>query len=85
MRFNSLKVAFNNAFRILHNLNKRCSAIGSFANNNVKSYTEMYQKSVFSFMNRIYCSQNVIISTIANPDFYADSSLRVLWCKHVYK
>ena len=49
----SLKVAYNNAFRILLNLSRWCSASGMFVTGSVKSYPEMYRKSVFSFIQRI--------------------------------
>ena len=51
----SVKVAFNNSFRILHNLNMRCSASEMIVLNNVRSYPEMYRKSVYSFMKRLIC------------------------------
>ena len=65
----SVKVAFNNSFRIMHNLNMRCSASEMFVLNNVRSYPEMYRKSVYSFMKRLHSSVNLIIMTIANSDF----------------
>ena len=34
---NAVRVAYNNAFRIINNFSRRCSASGMFANNNVRS------------------------------------------------
>ena len=80
----SVKVAFNNSFRILHNLNMRCSASEIFVLNNVRSYPEMYRISVYSFMKRLHSSVNLIIMTIASSDFYCESTLLVLWRQHLY-
>ena len=82
--FNSLKVAFNNAFRILHKLNMRCSASAMFVYSNVRSYPEMYRKAVLSFMIRLNCSLNILICKIIKFDLYADSNLIILWNRNVY-
>ena len=66
----SVKVAFNNSLRILHNFHMRCSASEMSALNNVRSYPEMHRKSVFSFMKRLHSSANLIIMTIANSDLF---------------
>jgi len=58
----SLKVAYNNAFRILLNLSRWCSASGIFVTGSVKSYPEIYRKSVFSFIQRISGSSNFIVT-----------------------
>ena len=80
----SLYVAFNNAYITLHNLNRRCSASGMFVNNGVKSFPEMYRKSVYSLLTRLQCSTNAILSTLLQSDVYRFSSLTFLWHKHVY-
>ena len=41
-------VSYNNAFRILHNLNMRCSASFMFANAVVDSCSTYIRKSIFS-------------------------------------
>ena len=73
----SVKVAFNNSFRILHNLNMCCGASEMFVLNNVRSYAEMYRKSVHSFMKRIHSSVNLIIMTIVNTKPYLTVSSRL--------
>ena len=56
----------------------RCSASEMFVLNNVRSYPEMHRKSVYCFMKRLHSSVNLIIMTIANSDFYCESTLLVL-------
>ena len=80
----SLTVAFNNSFRILHNLSRRCSASGMFVNSGVRSYPEMYRKSVLSFIIRLNCSKNTIVEAIIRSDFYCDSILLFLWRRNLY-
>lgn len=82
--FHSVKVAYNNAYRILHNLDRRCSASGMFVNNHVVSFPEMLRKAMFSFMKRIGCSRNCLISTILASDVYLTSSLSYHWHSCVY-
>ena len=53
----------------------RCSSSEMFVLNNVRSYPEMYRKSVYSFMKRLHSSVNLIIMTIANSDFHCESTL----------
>ena len=74
----SLTVAFNNAFRILHNLSRRCSASGMFVNSGVRSYP------VLSFIIRLNCSKNTIVEAIIRSDFYCDSILLFLWRRNLY-
>ena len=82
--FQSVKVAFNNAYRILHNLDRRCSASGMFVNNGVQSYPEMNRKCIYGFMKRLHCSHNCIISTIVASDIYFTSDLTFYWHQCVY-
>ena len=44
----------------------RCSASERFVLNHVRSYPEMFRKSVYSFMKCIHSSVNLIIMTIVN-------------------
>ena len=43
-----ITVAYNNSFRILHNLSPRCSASHMFATNYVKSFNERIRSAIFS-------------------------------------
>ena len=66
----SITVAFNNAFRIILKLNRRCSASAMFVNNNVNSCMEIHRKMVFSFLRRIQQSHNFLVSCILRSDCF---------------
>ena len=48
-----ITVAYNNSFRIIHNLSPCCSASHMFATNYVKSFNERIRSSIFSFLCRL--------------------------------
>ena len=82
--YNAVKVAYNNSYRILHNLDRRCSASGMFVLNNVYSFPEMLRKRSLGFMNRLKLSQNDILSTIVQSDMYNSSELTLTWHNMIY-
>ena len=62
--FHQFMVAYNNSYRILNRLPKRCSASGMFATDNVNSCTCVIRKSIFSLMTRIALSLTPIVKSI---------------------
>ena len=74
-------ITFNNAFRIILKLNRRCSASAmfQFVNNNVNSFMEIHRKMVFSFLRRIQQSHNFLVSCILRSDCLISSQLLQTW------
>ena len=64
-----LKVAYNNAFRIVFGFPKRYSASKMFVDNGVLSYGEFLRKEVHSFWKRLLNSENVIVKNSVNSMF----------------
>ena len=63
LKKNSLKgitVAYNNSFRIIHNLSPRCSASHMFATNYVKSFNEHIRSNFFILLCRLEKSDNIL-------------------------
>ena len=82
--FDSVKTAYNNAFRIIHSYNFRCSASGMFVSNKVLSFYEMYRKNIWNFSRRLSNDFNSIILAIANSDMYNFSLLTKRWEQVLY-
>ena len=74
---NSLKgitVAYNNSFRILHNLSPRCSASHMFTTNYVKSFNERIRSSIFSILCRLEKSVNPLFVNYFHTDLLPKSN-----------
>ena len=74
-------VSYNNAFRMLHTLHRRCSASCMFANVVVDSCSSCIRKSIFSLMCQLNTSTNVIVQSTLNSDVYTTSELYQRWVK----
>ena len=79
-----LHVAYNNAFRMLMNLPRGCSASGMFAMNNVSSCQAIIRNLVFRFKNRVDSSENLIIKSVLSSDIRWQSRIRLHWMKLLY-
>ena len=55
-----ITVAYNNSFRILHNISPRCSASHMFATIYVKSFNERIRSLIFSLLGRLEKSDNML-------------------------
>jgi len=74
-----LKVAYNDSFRLIFNLSRRCSASQMFVQNRINDFNAMRRASVYSLLNRIAQSDNIIIQTITSSKMFTCSSLSKLW------
>jgi hypothetical protein len=59
-----IRVAYNNALRIIFNLKRSCSASEAFVSRRIGNFDFVLRKSAFSMKTRISDSDNVIINTI---------------------
>ncbi|XP_052748655.1 uncharacterized protein LOC128200178 [Galleria mellonella] len=62
---NSIRVQYNNAYRILMRLPKYCSASGMFAESRVNDYFAIIRDRVANFWAHIRNSKNEILSTLS--------------------
>ena len=60
---------YNNAFRIVMGLSRRCSASETFVHNRVNSFGEFIRKEIYSFWNRVLNSINPIVQHLTNTFF----------------
>ena len=76
--FHKLKVAFNNAFRMMHNLPTYCSASEMFTVNRVADCKAVIRNMVHRFMMRLTISKHLLVRSILSSDLGTGP------CSHCY-
>lgn len=76
-----VKVAYNDAFRMLFRLKRRGSISEQFMMQEIDSFYAMYRKTVYSLLRRVATSDNDIVCSIYNSSVFRHSSLYLRWCK----
>ena len=78
--FHKLKVAFNNAFRMMHNLPTYCSASEMFTVNRVADCKAVIRNLVHRFMTRLTISKHLLVHSILSSDLVWSSRIRQDYC-----
>ena len=79
-----ITVAYNNSFRIIHNLSPHCTASHMFATNYVKSFNERIRSSIFSLSCRLEKSDNILFVNYLHTFIYYRSPLIKHWIDQLY-
>ena len=79
-----LRVAYNRIFRILMKLEKRISMSTTFIEHHVLHSDVIQRKAMFSCMDRISNSDNVILQAIVNSSHYFNSSIFKRWSRNLF-
>ena len=74
-----LRIAYNNSLRRLLAIPKHNSASGMFVQLNIKSFGELFRSYIHSFMNRLQCSNNCILSSICESTAPMYSNIWTWW------
>ena len=76
-----LQVGYNHAFRIIMKYDRTCSASGMFVANDVRSFNEIWRKSLYTFRQRVTKSNNSIVNHV----FHFTRSTSTIWknCDHI--
>ena len=82
--FHKLKVAFNNAFRMMHNLPRYCSASEMFTVNRVADCKAVIRNLVHRFMMRLAISNHLLVRSILSSDLVCSSRIRRHWARLLY-
>ena len=82
--FHTLNVAFNNAFRMLHNLPTHCSASDMFTVNRVADCKAVIRNLVHRFMTRLTISKHLLVRSILSSDLVWSSRIRRHWVRLLY-
>ncbi len=72
--YRKLKVAYNNVFRALLNVNRRDSVSEAFVRTNCDCFNVTIRKSVYNFYSRIMASGNSLVSTIVSSIYFTSRS-----------
>ena len=76
-----IKVAYNNAFRIICNFRKDCSATEMFRENQVRNFLDVRKVAIYSLLGRNLNSKNQLIDFIAYSSIHGESNLSESWKK----
>ncbi len=79
--FHKLKIAFNNAFRMMHNLPTYCSASEMFTVNRVADCKAVIRNLVHRFMMRLTIPKHLLVRSILSSDLVCSSRIRRHWFK----
>ena len=71
--YNRIKVPFNDAYRILHNLPQFVSARELQVSFGITTFEALQRKYMFSFVSRLLQSQNCLIANLINSDAFYNS------------
>ena len=82
--FHKLKVAFNNAFRMMHNLPTYCSASEMFTVNRVADRKAVIRNLVHRFMMILTISKHLLVRSILSSDLVCSSRIRRHWARLLY-
>ncbi|XP_026330980.1 uncharacterized protein LOC113238355 [Hyposmocoma kahamanoa] len=64
--YSALRVQYNNAFRVLMGLGRRCSASGMFCEAGVDGFHAIMRKRCYSMLQRVSASPNIILNSVAH-------------------
>jgi len=79
-----ITTAYNNAFRIIHDLPRYTSASKNFVHNRVNNLLAVRRSSCFSLSQRLRNSDNLLIKFIFNSSIHNNSILHQEWKKLLY-
>ena len=79
-----INVAYNNAFRMIMQLPRYCSASNMFAMCNVPSCQAVMRNLVYRFTTRVDRSENKILCAIGNSDMRYQSRIKKHWMSSLY-
>ena len=76
-----LRIAYNNSLCRLLGIAIHSSATASemFVQLNIKSFGELMRNNIYSFMNRLQCSSNLILSSICKSTVPLHSNIWTWW------
>lgn len=80
-----VKVAYNNVFRKLYDLDRRCSVSNEFCKRNINPFIVIYRKAIYSLYTRMFNSDNVIINSLVRSFYFIyKSKLNSLWTELLF-
>ncbi|CAL8128115.1 unnamed protein product [Orchesella dallaii] len=74
-----IRVAYNDAFRMLFSHSRRCSASKMFADASMNDFNAMRRTSVYSLLTRLATSDNKILQALIQSKVFTCSSTSKIW------
>ena len=74
-----LRISYNNSLRRLLNTPKHNSASELFVNLNIKLFGGLLRNNIHSFLNRLQCSRNLLLSSICKNTIPLYSNIWSWW------
>ena len=81
--YNKLRVAFNNGYRRVLGLSYRSSASPMYTTHNINNMEALLRRSIYSFIERLMDSSNMIINTLMNS-WYIRFNIWEFWNSKLY-
>ncbi len=78
-QLNTVKVAYNDSFRILFGYARSSSATQMFCSHRVPDFTAVQRRAAFSLLDRLAHTKNLILTNIFNSRIFLNSSLYQKW------
>ena len=79
-----INVAYNDVCRKLFRIRRGVSISAIFVSNSINSFRALRRKLVYSFMTRIYASDNILVQTIIKSAAFKHSVANCEWTKILY-
>ena len=81
---NNIRVAYNNAFRILMGFQRDCSASGMFVSNDIHTFDALRRKLIYKFSVRLHSSDNSLTLVTRNSDAFLYSTFHAIYRNVMY-
>ena len=72
--YNKMCVAYNNVFRALFKLDRRCRVSQNFLDKNIDCFNILMRKAIYSFRSRLYRSNNSLVQACLSSQFFIYTS-----------
>ena len=82
--YNRLRVAYNNAFRIIHRIPRNVSARHQQVIDGIVTFDALIRKNLFSFVQRCTASSNQCLKAIMQSDCFCKSSYVIRYNSLLY-
>jgi len=84
--YKKLSVEYNNVFRALFKLDRRCSVSQNFLNKNIGCFNILMRKAIYRYRSCLFQSKNSLVKACLSPHFFIYSSdIGCKWYELLFK
>ena len=81
--FHSIRVVYNDCYRMLHDLPRYTSARKFQVINHIPTFEALLRKTLYNFINRCLNSSNLLVTNMMNTYCFFDSQFFTYYYRHV--